>query len=205
MPTLWHQLCRAHSVVPVRRRSQGSLPYRPQLDTCLPNTQITSTAYARPLQQTKVLPKLHLPNFPLHNKTCSFYYHPTEIQDSHPLPPSTQLIHVPTRRPAYTCLHQPACLPAGHLQNLNPPHLPSPTALASRHHQVLPSCLSMSPPVCLHLPTPACLPTPARPLPYLPPSYQLPTLSILPSCAMAKVRRFIMAGLYDHISHEMHM
>lgn len=114
-------------------------------------------------------------------------------------------VHVPTRRPAYTCLHQPACLPAGHLQNLNPPHLPSPTALASRHHQVLPSCLSMSPPVCLHLPTPACLPTPARPLPYLPPSYQLPTLSILPSCAMAKVRRFIMAGLYDHISHEMHM
>ena len=43
----------------------------------------------------------------------------------------------------------------------------------------VPSCLSMSPPVCLHLPTPA------RPLPYLPPSYQLPTLSILPSCAMA--------------------
>ena len=31
----------------------------------------------------------------------------------------------------------------------------------------------MSPPVCLHLPTPACLPTPARSLPYLPPSYQL--------------------------------
>ena len=84
-------------VVPVRRRSQGSLPYRPQLDTCLPNIQITSTAYARPLQQTKVLPKL--PNFPLHNKTCSFYYHPTKVQDSHPLPPSTQLIHVHLHSP----------------------------------------------------------------------------------------------------------
>ena len=103
----------------------------------------------------------------------------------------SQPVGLPT--PAYTCLHQPACLPAGHLQNLNPPHLPSPTALASRHHQILPSCPAMYRPACPcpHLPaytsltTSACLPTPARPLPYLPPSYQLPTLSILPSCAMA--------------------
>ena len=88
--------------------SQGSLPSRPQLDTYLPNTQITSTAYAMPLQQTKVLPKLHLPYFPLHTRTCSFYYHPVlslsagclpEVQDSHPLPPSTQLIPVHPHSP----------------------------------------------------------------------------------------------------------
>ena len=32
-----------------------------------------------------------------------------EVQDSRPLPPSTQLspVHVPTRWPAYTCLHLP--------------------------------------------------------------------------------------------------
>ena len=64
----------------------------------------------------------------------------------------SQPVGLPT--PAYTCLHQPACLPAGHLQNLNPPHLPSPTALASRHHQVLPSCPAMYRPACPcpHLP-----------------------------------------------------
>lgn len=72
-------------------------------------------------------------------------------------------VHVPTRRPAYTCLHQPACLPAGHLQNLNPPHLPSPTALASRHHQVLPSCPAMYRPACPcpHLSAYTCLHQPA--------------------------------------------
>ena len=68
-------------VVPVRRRSQGSLPYRPQLDTYLPNTQITSTAYAMPLQQTKAAPCL------------------PEVQDSHPLPLSTRLIPVHPNSP----------------------------------------------------------------------------------------------------------
>ena len=73
----------------------------------------------------------------------------------------SQPVGLPT--PAYTCLHQPACLPAGHLQNLNPPHLPSPTALASRHHQVLPSCPAMYRPACPcpHLSAYTCLHQPA--------------------------------------------
>ena len=102
----------------------------------------------------------------------------------------SQPVGLPT--PAYTCLHQPACLPAGHLQNLNPPHLPSPTALASRHHQVLPSCPAMYRPACPcpHLPAytclhqPACLHQPGRSR-TCHQATNLPTLSLLPSCVMA--------------------
>ena len=52
----------------------------PQLETCLPNSQTTPTIYPPLLQKRRrrehVLSKLHLPFFPLHTNTCSFYFHP---------------------------------------------------------------------------------------------------------------------------------
>ena len=117
-------------VVPVRRRSQGSLPYRPRLIPVYPT------------------PRSHLPPTPGHYNKPRFYpsyiYQTSlcttkraastttplksKIRTLYPLQPSwsmSQPVGLPT--PAYTNL--PACLPATYkiLTHLTYPHLPTPT------------------------------------------------------------------------------
>ena len=189
--TLPASLPACQPAVPVRRRCcLPSLQCAHTLKApCPPGHSLipvypTTRSHLPPLQQTKVLPKLHLPYSLLE---LLFYYHPVlirlqaasclpEVQDSRPLPPSTQLspVHVPTRWPAYTCLHlpTPTCLHQPgrshtcHQPCARPPFAPELTNSTLGH----PYAGSFPSHAWLHL---------------LNQATNLPTLSLLPSCAMA--------------------
>ena len=187
--TLPASLPACQPAVPVRRRCcLPSLQCAHTLKApCPPGHSLipvypTTRSHLPPLQQTKVLPKLHLPYSLLE---LLFYYHPVlirlqaasclpEVQDSRPVSPSTQLspVHVPTRWPAYTCLHlpTPAWLPtpARSLPYL-PPALCK-TSLCTRANQ-----LHFGPPVCWLFSVPRLVapPQPGYQLAYTFPSTQL--------------------------------